>query len=137
MGEPLDGVCDAVSRSRIFIHWICSKPWLLFYQRLFLRPHPNPLFVQLMTQYSGWEEEESGLFAESCTAGEARRLFTGSHFSPQEKSWVDSSSLDIGLCHLEGGMMQVKSNCSFYPLQYTQSCILLLHPCTGTFLLDS
>lgn len=62
LGEPLDGVCDAVSRSRILIHWICSKPWLLFCQPLFLHPHPNPLFVQLMTPYSGWEEEESGLF---------------------------------------------------------------------------
>lgn len=60
-----------------------------------------------------------------CTAGEARCSLTHFHFLPWKKSQAKKFSLNADLCHLGGGVMWVKINCSSYLLQWVQSQIFL------------
>lgn len=57
--------------------------------------------------------------------------------SPWEKSQVEKVSVGTELCHLGGGVMQVKSVCSSYLLCCLQTCISLLQWYVGTSVLET
>ena len=88
-----------------------------------------------MTQGSGWGEREMGLLVNVQQAWEARCSCTLSHFPLEEKSQAQKISLGTALCHLGGGVVWVKWNCSSHPLQRDQTCTFLLQQCAGTSLL--
>lgn len=76
-------------------------------------------------------------WAVCCTAGEARCSLTHFHFLPWKKSQAKKFSLNTDLCHLGGGVMWVKINCSSYLLQWVQSQIFFVQQCAATSMLYS
>ena len=79
MGRLLSGVHDTVSRIHVPLtpseSPICHSPSLF----------PSPV-RQLMTQYSGWDKREMGLFGIVLHCWEAACSLTCFHFTPWEKS---------------------------------------------------
>lgn len=104
------------------------------YHSLSLSPPP---VMQLMTECSGWSEREMGLFGNIPHHWGSLTLTHTLLHSPWERSQVKKVSLGTELCHLGGGMMQVKSDCSSSPLLCIQPCIYLLQWYAGTSLLET
>ena len=119
MGGLLDGVHNIVNRicapSMSSRSPICHSPSL----------SPPPV-MQLMTEYSGWSEREMGLLGNIPHRWGSYTLTHTLLCSPWERSQVKKVSLGTELCHIGGGMMQVKSDCSSSPLLCIQPCLSLL-----------
>ena len=102
----------------------CSEPWLLS-QSLTNRPPPTPPCQHVtkhVTHSSAWDKREKGLFG-SVLHSQRRWVLTNMFSFSQMGEIMRRVSLPLKYAACGGGVMQVKSNCSSYPLQCIQSWI--------------